>query len=185
MVEIPTKVSLEILKEFTDYTLESVTISSLAKRMGRSHVTLLPHIEKLEHLQVLQVKSKGRNKELRLNQNSIETKYFLEIAENLKLVDAIQEQPIIKKLCEAVIDTKETIVLFGSFAKGTATKESDIDLAVSKEIDLENFSQVYGRDVNTKKVNFHDKDDHLTYEILKNHVVISGCSKFVSEVLYG
>jgi predicted nucleotidyltransferase len=44
----------------------------------------------------------------------------------------------INKLCQKISKTFDTekIILFGSYAKGTATEESDIDLLVVADIDL-------------------------------------------------
>ena len=44
----------------------------------------------------------------------------------------------IKKLCQKIAGTYDTekIILFGSYAKGTATKDSDIDLLIVANIDL-------------------------------------------------
>ncbi|MGM5488713.1 MAG: nucleotidyltransferase domain-containing protein [Nanobdellota archaeon] len=180
MVEIPTNLTLLILAQFTDYTRKSLTVSEIARLVGKSHVSLLPHLEKLEQLQVLRSSTKGRNRELAI-QKTPACRYFLEMAENYKAIQ-LQQTLVIRKLCEEISPRQGIILVFGSYANGTATKHSDIDLVVEK---YEKFSTFYGKSINTKILDMENRQDHLMQEILRNHVVINGCSDFVSQVLYG
>ena len=86
-----------------------------------------------------------------------------------------------------------SIVLFGSYAKGTATKESDIDiLLISKtkagidKITKEIYAK-YGKEINPVIMTSEDfkrqKDKALIKEIIKDHYVLYGVEKFVNLVL--
>ena len=85
-----------------------------------------------------------------------------------------------------------SIVLFGSYAKGTATKESDIDiLLISKtkvgidKITKEIYAK-YGKEINPVIMTSEDfkrqKDKSLIKEIIKDHYVLYGVEKFVNLV---
>ncbi len=183
MVEIPTSITLRILTQFTDYTQDCFTVSEIARAMGKSHVSLLPHLERLEQLQVLRSSTRGRNREFVI-QKTPACRYFLEMAENYKAIQ-LQQIPVIRKLCEEICPHKGIVLVFGSYANATQTRRSDIDLAVEIFDPFEGFTTFFGKSINIKKLDMENKQDHLMQEILKNHVVINGCSDFVSQVLYG
>ncbi len=93
------------------------------------------------------------------------------------------------------IEVKNNIVsmaLFGSYAKGTATKESDIDiLVISKEKTIidkttREISAKYGKEINAIIMSPKDfknqKDKPLIKEIISNHYILYGADKFVELV---
>ena len=85
-----------------------------------------------------------------------------------------------------------SIVLFGSYAKGTVTKESDIDiLLISKTkagIDktTKEIYAKYGKEINPVIMTSEDfkrqKDRAIIKEVIKNHYVLYGVEKFVNLV---
>ena len=89
--------------------------------------------------------------------------------EKLKIIKKI----ILEKLeCEA-------IVLFGSYARGTQNKESDIDIAVKAKRKLEKKEQFYLSqeladilNIEVDLVNLDDIGDGFKYEILMNGTTI-------------
>jgi len=72
-----------------------------------------------------------------------------------------------------------TLILFGSYAKGEDTKDSDIDLAVierkDKKLNLESFEKILNREIN---VNFYASwksiHTHLKDNILNGIVLVGG-----------
>lgn len=72
-------------------------------------------------------------------ENSIKYRYMLETLEKYIAVDeehGILTMDEIKSACKTVLDEYEVkyCILFGSYAKGTATETSDVDLLVSAEV---------------------------------------------------
>ncbi len=112
-----------------DYST-SIHIRAMAKRIGTSHGALLSHLKRLEEQRILNSEKAGRNKLYTLNKNNLLTKYYLIATEGLVTIDYLQKTFIIKKLAEHLnnIDISNPLILFGSYAKGCATEESDIDL---------------------------------------------------------
>ena len=112
-----------------DYTT-NLHMRAMAKLLDTSHMTLLPHLKYLEELKILQTEIVGKNKQYTLNKDNLLTKYYLFATEELVTIDYLKKTFLIKKLAEHLnnIDIPDPLILFGSYAKGYATEESDIDL---------------------------------------------------------
>lgn len=118
--------------------------------------------------------------------NTIKYKYIYETLMRINPVDeehGILTVEDIKKKCESILDEYQVhyCVLFGSYAKGTPSESSDIDLLISTEVKgLRYFDMVEKiRESLHKKVDVLDvaqlKDNlELTNEILKDGIRIYG-----------
>ncbi|MBU0962282.1 MAG: nucleotidyltransferase domain-containing protein [Nanoarchaeota archaeon] len=90
----------------------------------------------MEKEQIVQIEKIGSSKQCRLNLTSPKTRHLLESLDIIRKEEIYKENPklkqiienLITKLTEKFISEIQSIVLFGSYAKGTATKKSDIDL---------------------------------------------------------
>ena len=113
----------------TDY-IAKLHMRAMAKLLGTNHMTLLPHLKRLEENKILQTETVGKNKQYTLNKNNLLTKYYLIVTEGFVTISYLQKTLIIKKLAEHLnnIGIQNPLILFGSYAKGYATEESDIDL---------------------------------------------------------
>src|SRR4030066_841771 len=113
----------------TDYAT-TLHVRAMANLLNVSHMTLLPHLNRLEDLKILQSTKVGRNKHYRLNQDNILTKYYLTTTEELVIIEYLEKNQFIKKLAEHLnsLDTPNPLILFGSYADNSATEDSDIDL---------------------------------------------------------
>lgn len=72
-------------------------------------------------------------------ENSIKYRYMLDVLEKYIVIDeehGVLTMDEIKKACKTVLDEYEVkyCILFGSYAKGTATETSDVDLLVSGNV---------------------------------------------------
>ena len=176
-----------------DYS-SSFHIRAMAKLIGTSHVALLPYLKHLEELKILDSESAGRNKQYTLSKENILTKYFLAATEELATIDYLQRTFLIKKLAEHLsnVDISSPLILFGSYAKGYATEESDIDLfglgklTENQQTHIKKFEATYGKKVNLKTAtaeNFNAglrSGDILIREVVANHIVISNPDPFVA-----
>src|SRR3989339_466791 len=91
-------------------------VSYMAKRLEKSHI--------LRHI------IEGRNKKYFINLSNQVAKGMLAAAEIVKRTEIMEKYFIIKKLAAEVNFRSNIALLFGSFAKGTADEESDIDVLV-------------------------------------------------------
>lgn len=147
-------------------------------------------LKKLERMNIVLSNMRGRNKEYLLNLDNVTTKYFLVMAETLASAHFLQNNFRIKKMIGEMGPLLHGIVLlFGSFAKRRATRESDIDLFVvtDKEIDRRavlSGGDLIGRTINIKasgRTQFEKsmrEKDPLVSEVLSDHVVLKGVDDF-------
>lgn len=147
-------------------------------------------LKKLEKTNILSSVLRGRNKEYRLNLSNSITRYYMVMAETFASVRYLRRNFLIKKIVDEIgskID--DTIVLFGSFAKGQATKGSDVDLFVISDKKpnravAEEAGDVVGRRVSVKFatqkqfVNGLLKKDPLISEVASNHIILKGVDDF-------
>ena len=85
-----------------------------------------------------------------------------------------------------------TIILFGSYAKGTSTKGSDIDalLVTGRKFNVDKIAREiyakYGKEMNVVMMTPEDfkkqKGKEIIREIIKNHYVLYGAENFVKMV---
>ena len=176
----------------TDYS-SSLHIRAMAKLIGTSHVALLPYLKHLEELKILKSENAGRNKQYTLNKENILTKYYLVTTEELATIAYLENTFLIKKLAEHLsnIDILSPIVLFGSYAKGYATEESDIDLfgigklTENQQTHIEKFEATYGKKLNLKTASIENfnaglrSGDILIREVVANHIIICNPEPFV------
>ena len=114
----------------------ALAILGISKQLKIGYRPAYNHITEMEKEGIIQIEKIGSSKQCRLNLQNPRTRHLLEsldmerkeeiYAKNPKL-KAIAES-LISKLTEKFISEIYSIVLFGSFAKGTAAKQSDIDL---------------------------------------------------------
>jgi predicted nucleotidyltransferase len=177
----------------TDYTAK-LHMRAMSKLLDTSHMTLLPHLRRLEELKILKTETVGKNKQFTLNKDNILTKYYLITTEEIMTIDYLEKTFLIKKLAEhaSKMDISTSLILFGSYTKGYADEESDIDLlsigklSRNQEEHLNKFETAYGKKVNLKTAtneNFNAglrTGDILIREVVANHIILSNPDLFVS-----
>jgi len=173
---------------------KSLHARAMAKLLNTSHVTLLPHLKRLERSKILISRKVGKNKEYLLNPDNIITKDYLIIAEKLETIKYLEKNFLIKKISEQLfnLDTASSIVLFGSYAKNYATEASDIDLfylgklSETQEAEVKKIGKIYGKEISVKTAtieNFNDglrTGDALIREVVKSHIILQNPEPFVN-----
>jgi predicted nucleotidyltransferase len=176
----------------SDYQ-KSLHARAMAKLLNTSHVTLLPHLKRLEKNKILISRKAGKNKDYLLNPDNIITKDYLIIAEKLETIKYLEKNFLIKKISEQLFDLDMTgsIALFGSYAKNYATEASDIDLfylgklSETQEGEVKKIGKIYGKEISVKTAtveNFSDglrTGDTLIKEIVKSHIILQNPEPFV------
>jgi predicted nucleotidyltransferase len=194
MVEKITNYDFAILSLYLSNYNNGYHARAMAKLLKTSHVTLLPHLKRLEKNKILISRKVGKNKEYLLNTDNIITKDYLTIAEKLEAINYLQKNFMIKKISEQLLTLSlpGSIILFGSYAKDYATEASDIDLLYLGELtdaqkqEIKKIGRIYGKEINVKTAtadNFLDglkSGDALTKEIAQNHIGIQNPEQFVN-----
>lgn len=154
-------------------------IRRLAKELQTNQMMISRKIKELEQDNIVDYKQEGRNKAYFLKK-TLEAQESIFIAEHYKLIRTVKEYPSLRNIILKIkTDPKiKLAVLFGSYAKGLAHKDSDIDIyieTVNKELKKEI------EQLNTKvsvKIGKYDPNSLLIKEIEKNHVIIKGIEQY-------
>ncbi len=194
MVGKSTDLAIEIISLYrTDYSKE-LYVRQIAKKLGKSHVTLLPYLRSLEKKKVLNSRFIGRNKAFSLNLRNIIARNFLLISELKKTNDYIDRVFIIKKIVQELFDFefRGSLILFGSYADESFDENSDIDLFYFGRIgeetkkEIRKIGEIYGKIINIKMSSMSNfekgikKRDALTIEIVKKHIILNNSEQFVN-----
>jgi predicted nucleotidyltransferase len=160
-------------------------LRGIARQLGESHSTVLRKLEKLLSENVLDYRVEGRNKVFFIKKN-LQAKSYVFNAERYKLIKLINEYPELSVIIEDILKKVEEklVVLFGSYAKFIAKKDSDIDVYVetrSRKV-KENIEPVYSK-VKVKIGDF-SLDSALIKEIIKNHVILKGVEEFYEKIKF-
>jgi predicted nucleotidyltransferase len=154
-------------------------VRGIAKKLDESHSTVLRKLNSLKKENVIDSRREGKNKIFFLKDNLV-SKTYIQQAELYKLTKLLRNNPELSIIFEEILkktDEKLTI-LFGSYAKGLAKKDSDIDIYIetkSRSI-KKNIEDVHSK-VNVKIGTFDIKSP-LIKEIIKNHIIIRGIEVF-------
>jgi len=173
--------------EQKDYIFEIVNellrnkghIRKIAKKLGTNHMNVSRKIKKLSKENVLDYEVEGKNKTYFLKK-SAEAKAYVFMAENYKLVQVIKKYPNLRGIFKRIQKNSriKLAVLFGSYAKGTAKPDSDIDIFIETD------NKKIKRDIemtDTKlsiKIGRYEKSNLLVKEIEKNHIIIKGVERY-------
>lgn len=166
--------------EIVDQLLKSEShVRGLANKLGTNHMTVLRKIKILFRENVVDYKEEGKNKVYSIKKNP-EARSYVFMAECYKLTQTLEKYPYLRKVIEKIQKNKniKLAILFGSYAKYEAKKDSDIDIYIetrNKKIkqDLERTDSKI-----SIKIGIYDRKNLLIKEIEKNHVVIKGVEKF-------
>src|SRR3989344_4864714 len=129
------KTLLKIIGLMRTKLVGGLTILKISKTLKIGYRPAYNHISEMEKEGIIKIEKIGSAKLCSLNFSNPKTRHLLENLDlgrkeelygrniNLKIIDNL-----ISKLTEKFISEIHSVVLFGSYAKGTATKQSDIDL---------------------------------------------------------
>jgi predicted nucleotidyltransferase len=114
---------------------KGLTILEISKQLKIGYRPANNHINEMEKEGIIKIEKVGSAKKCSLNLENANTRHLLETHDIERKEELYKENPrlriidnLISKLTEKFISKIHSIVLFGSYAKGTATKQSDIDL---------------------------------------------------------
>lgn len=168
------------------------TMHELSKLLKIPYATFYRTVQRMNDLLVIKVV--GKSKTIRLNSENPIIKAHLIVSSDEERKEFIKNQPIIKKI-ESELNTKEIVVLFGSYAKKMQHEKSDIDLLIinkdgSKSISFSKYELLFKKNVNpifvTKKefeLMLKDKEENVGKQALKSHVILNNPDDFWGCVL--
>lgn len=167
-----------------DYRIK-IHANKLAREINRPQKTISRQLNSYCEIGLLKYTREGKNKQYYLDLEDPATKILLTLIESHKSVEFLLQNKkiavLIKELCK-----KATIILFGSYAKGKATPESDIDLVIigarksAEEIIKKYPFKVSPQYSTVQKLKALIKEKNaLALEIKKDHIIFNNFEEII------
>lgn len=142
-------------------------------------------LENLEKAGILKSKIEGKNKYFSLNLENIRTKFYLLQAEIYHTDFFLEKYSQFKTFLKS-LETTDPILVFGSFAKFKADKNSDIDLMIISEKGLKlpfHLLPFKPHQIKMTEKTFRKalkEQEDLIKEIEENHIILNNHSFYVN-----
>ena len=176
MKHVVQNITNEIILHLENEDLHARALSDLLKV---SHITIGRKLMDLRKDNILDFRIKGKNKVFFLKR-SIEGKNAVMMAEIYRHSRILSRYPILRGIFRKIQQMPDITLslLFGSYAKGLAKTDSDIDI----------FIETMDNNVKKRVENYHsalsvkigpfDRNSPLIREIMKDHVIIKGVEEY-------
>ena len=159
-----------------------VYLRELSRKLGIPHSTLLRLLEAMREAKIVGAETEGKIRKFCLR-DTLEARRWQMMAEEYKLLKFIEKNPGFRMMVEELSRLDYPIVLiFGSHAKFTAGRDSDVDVFVEAE----------GQEAARKIAPIHSKislhtgrfntESPLGREIARHHILIKGGEKFYEKL---
>jgi len=157
-------------------------VRQMSESLGMVPSTVMRTVQRLEKEGVVDFKQAGKNKTYSLK-NTLEAQQYLYMTEHYQLLKILQDPQLRRVICQLKDNTEsQLVVLFGSHATGTANKNSDIDVFVeTRDKDLKEKLTALSEKLSIK-IGKLDKDNLLTKEIIKKHVILQNVERFYQAI---
>lgn len=133
----------------------------------------------MENKNILKSSMHGKNRYFTLNTDNIQTKFLILQAEIHKTQLFLDKYPLLKPFVKNVA-TQALIIVFGSFARFAANKDSDLDLAIIGDHKLPTHLSPYKvHEVKISERALQTKET-LIEEIKANHIILNNHSLYVN-----
>ncbi|KHO45073.1 MAG: hypothetical protein QS98_C0013G0009 [archaeon GW2011_AR3] len=154
-------------------------IRGLAKALRTNQTTIARKATELEKQNILDYREEGRNK-VYFIRKSLESHEYRKIVELYKILEIIKKYPRLRQIIEKVQANEEInlALIFGSYAKMSIDKDSDIDLYLETENkEIKKLIEFSDSKLSIKIGKF-DKEMPLIKEIIKSHIIIKGVDRY-------
>ena len=170
-----------------DYDIR-LTGSQIAKEKMLNQKSVSNVLIEYEKENILKSVTQGRNKLYYLNFDNKEiVKNFILSVENLRTIEFLKKNTLVKEISSKIYKfIKGSAVIFGSYAKNTQKKDSDVDLLIIGKVnekEIDKISEIYKIDINLKVYPNINKIDTLIKEVIKNHIIIKDGETFILNIL--
>ena len=193
------RLELKIVGLLAGHAEKKFTINEIAKSLGEHYSLVHRTVNRLAEDNVVVKTKVGKSHLCMLNLENEKTSVLMELNEISKRENFYSEKKELKLILGDFVKSIEskdiaTIVLFGSYAKGTETEGSDIDIlligrgdAGVDRITKEMYAK-YGKEISPVVMKWEDfkkqRDKPVIKELTKNHYVLHGVKNFV-ELVFG
>lgn len=172
----------------------SFTMHEFSKLIKVPYATFYRTIQEMKDLVRIQIV--GKSKSISLNTENPAIKSYLTISSDEEKKEFLKKQPIINKIASE-LDTKDIVLLFGSYAKGNERAYSDMDMLIinkngKKTISFSKYELLFKKKINpifviksefTKMLK--EKEENIGKQALKGHIILNNPEGFWGCVLNG
>lgn len=185
---------LKIINYLGKHIEESFTMNELSKAVKVPYATFYRTLQGMKDL--VNIRTVGKSKTVRLKTESPAIKSYLAISSEEEKKEFLKKQPMINKIA-AELETEDTIVIFGSYAKGIERKESDIDFLIinkkgDRSISFSKYEILFKKKINPifiskseLKQMLKEKEENVGKQALENHIILNNPESFWESVLNG
>ena len=179
---------VDLLIPFSDNYSAELSASELARKSKIPQQTASRLLNKLVKLNLINYTKKGKNKLFYFDLEKQTTKIILNFIENQKALQfqlKIKEIPVV---INEILKYCESLIIFGSYASDSFSKESDLDIVIlgrSNKEEIKKIKQKQIIQINEYHVSYIEfarilkSKNPLSIEIMKNHVLFGEVSKIV------
>ncbi len=173
---------------------QSFTMHGLSKLIKVPYATFYRTIQEMKDL--LRIQTVGKSKTISLNMENPAIRSYLTISSDEEKKEFLKKQPIINKIASE-LQTKDTVLLFGSHAKGNERESSDVDILVinkngEKTISFSKYELLFKKKINpifATKTEFtqmlKEKEENVGKQALRGHIILQNPEAFWGYVLNG
>lgn len=177
---------------------EKFTINEISKKLNEYYSFVHRTVNKLHKEGVIIKIKAGKSYLCSLNLENEKTLALIKLGEIEKKEEFYNANKELKLILDDFVESAlkqhgvAAIVLFGSYAKGQETGESDVDMLIitKRKIDIDKTAKEiyakYGKDISPILMSPNDfkkqKDKAVLKEIIANHYVLYGAENFVNMV---
>lgn len=170
------------------------TMHELSRELIIPYASFYRSIDSMKDLLIIE--EVGKSKVITLNKQNPIVKSHLIVSSDEERKDYLRKNPFIRKIYQE-LNTKDIVILFGSYAKKTQTEKSDIDLMIinkdgKKSISFSKYELLFKIKINpifiTKKefkLMLKDKEENVGKQALYSHIILSNPEAFWEGVLNG
>ncbi len=181
---------LKVLNLFTRGFDKEIFIREAGRMAGISPRSAELILKELERKNVLRSRTRGKIRVFTLKMGFITREYLL-MAEAYRCLRFLEENALVSEVLRKLLPSVQgAAAVFGSFAKGTQKKGSDLDLLVIGKYDrkrVKELSRTYGIEISVKHypLDIYVRKVHkdiLLKEVLDCHVIVKGKGIFLDGV---
>ncbi len=166
---------------------QAFSLHELSKSISIPYATFYRTVLEMDCL--VAIKPVGRAKTIMLNLDNASIKSYLAVSSEEHKKEFLEKQPLIRKIVSEM-QTKEIVLLFGSYAKGVQRGSSDIDIMVinnngKRTLSFSKYEALFKVKINPLFVSIKEfrqmlkeKDENVGKQALKYHVVLNNPEGF-------
>lgn len=171
----------------SDYS-QKFFASELSRKTNIPQQTVSRYLNQMAKLNLIGYVKEGRNKMFYLDLKKQTTRIILNIIEQYKSLYFELKTKETALIINELLEYCESIIVFGSYASGNYSKESDLDLVVLGKSDknkVKRLKQKYTIKINEHYTTYNQfakiiaSGNPLSIEIMKNHLLFGNVSEII------